>query len=78
MNDLNKTIQRETKFSAVGLRLEHENDYPYFEQFGFSEDFLLTENTLTVKGRNGGICIDENGQIEKIDYICMCLPAVRL
>ena len=56
-----KTIQRETKFSAVGLRLELENDYPYLEHFGFSEDFLLTENRLTVKGKNGGVCLDENG-----------------
>jgi PAS domain S-box-containing protein len=56
-----ETIQRKTKFSAVGMRLKHGNDFPYFSQFGFSEDFLLTENTLTVKGPDGGMCRDENG-----------------
>jgi len=56
-----KAIQVETKVSAVGLRLEHEHDYPYFAQFGFTEDFLLTENTLTMKGRDEGLCRDEKG-----------------
>jgi len=55
-----KTIQRETKFTAVGMRLKYGNDYPYFEQFGFSKDFLLTENTLTVKGSDGIIYSDVN------------------
>ena len=59
--DVLKAIQLETKISAVGIRLEQEHDYPYFAQFGFSRDFLLTENTLTVKGRNREICIDKNG-----------------
>lgn len=58
-----KAIQRETKFSAVGIRLRNGVDYPYFLQNGFSEDFLLTENALTVKGNDGGVCKDENGNV---------------
>ncbi len=58
-----KEIQLETNYSAVGLRLKNGNDYPYFEQNGFTADFLLTENTLTVKDKDGSICKDENGNI---------------
>jgi PAS domain S-box-containing protein len=54
-------IQRETGFSAVGIRLQKEDDFPYYVQNGFTEDFLLTENTLTVRGPGGGVCLDENG-----------------
>ena len=64
-----KTIQGETKFSAVGMRLKYGNDFPYFAQFGFSEDFILTEDSITVKGSNGSICRDENGEPS---LECMC------
>ena len=56
-----RSIQQETNFSAVGIRLKNGNDFPYFTQNGFSEEFLLTENSLTVKGRDGGICRDQDG-----------------
>ncbi len=56
-----KTIQQVTRYSAVGMRLKQGNDFPYVEQSGFSEDFLLTENSLTVQDRNGSICRDANG-----------------
>jgi PAS domain S-box-containing protein len=61
--DVLKSIQRETKFSAAGIRLNNGEDFPYYSQTGFSEDFLRTENTLTVKDRNGGICRDKNGNV---------------
>ena len=56
-------IKRETKFAAVGIRLRNGDDYPYFVQSGFSDDFLLVENTLTVRAQDGGLCKDENGNI---------------
>jgi PAS domain S-box-containing protein len=56
-----EAIQQETKFSAVGIRLKKGDDFPYFAQNGFAEDFLLSENTLTVKGRDGGVCRDKEG-----------------
>ena len=54
-------IKRETGFDAVGIRLRSGDDFPYFVQEGFSNDFLITENTLTVRDQDGGLCRDEKG-----------------
>ena len=54
-------IKRETGFEAIGIRLRSGDDFPYFVQEGFSDDFLLVENTLTVRDLDGGVCRDENG-----------------
>ena len=56
-------IKRETRFEAVGIRLRSGDDFPYFVQSGFSDDFLVAENTLTVRAQDGGLCRDENGNI---------------
>jgi hypothetical protein len=47
----------------VGIRLRSGDDFPYFVQSGFSDDFLVAENTLTVRAQDGGLCRDENGNI---------------
>ena len=57
------TIKRETGVEAAGIRLRMNGDYPYFVQNGFSDDFLLTENTLAIHAEDGGICRDEKGNI---------------
>ncbi|MEI6135725.1 MAG: PAS domain S-box protein, partial [Desulfomonile sp.] len=54
-------IKRETGFDAVGIRLRSGDDFPYFVQSGFSQDFLLTENTLVALDAIGSPCRDENG-----------------
>ncbi len=64
-----KLIQHCTRFSAVGIRLKEGDDYPYLIQDGFTKDFLVTENTLTVKDSVGGICLDEEG---KVMMECAC------
>ena len=56
-------IQRTMGFDAVGIRLQNGDDFPYYSQSGFSSDFLQTENTLMVRGRDGGPCRDNNGNI---------------
>jgi len=56
-------IKRTTGFDAVGIRLRSGDDFPYFVQSGFSQDFLLTENTLIARDASGGPCKDENGNI---------------
>jgi PAS domain S-box-containing protein len=61
INHILGAIKQETDFNAVGIRLRNEEDFPYFAHNGFSPDFLLTENTLTVRDREGGICRDKNG-----------------
>ncbi|MFC1954875.1 PAS domain S-box protein [Chloroflexota bacterium] len=68
--DLNNSIQsilsvlkKRTGFDAVGIRLKDGDDYPYFVQEGFSEDFLLTENTLIERTSDGEMCRDKDGNI---------------
>jgi PAS domain S-box-containing protein len=61
INDILNAIKRETGFDAAGIRLRSGDDFPYFVQNGFSDDFLLTENTLVVRDQNGGPCRDKNG-----------------
>jgi PAS domain S-box-containing protein len=55
------TLKTRTGFDAVGIRLQDGDDFPYFAQKGFSEDFLLTENTLVERAADGGICRNEDG-----------------
>ena len=55
------TIKRETKLSAVALRLKKEDDYPYFIQHGFSDNFIRTEDSIIAKDCNGGIYKDKDG-----------------
>lgn len=62
-------IRRETGFDAVGLRLQSGEDFPYFAQEGFSNDFLLAENTLAVRSPDGGICRNSRGEV---DLECTC------
>jgi len=63
INCILTAIKRETRFEAVGIRLRNGDDFPYFVQNGFSNDFLLAENTLTVRAQDGGLCRDKNGSI---------------
>jgi PAS domain S-box-containing protein len=56
-------IKREMGFDAIGIRLKSGDDYPYFVQDGFSNEFLLAENKLTVRARDGGPCRDEHGNL---------------
>ncbi len=60
-------IKRETGFEAVGIRLRSSDDFPYFVQEGFSNDFLLTENTLVVRTKDGWPCKDKDR-----NYILEC------
>ncbi|MHB9099151.1 MAG: PAS domain-containing sensor histidine kinase [Syntrophales bacterium] len=63
INRILTAIKKETRFEAVGIRLRSGDDFPYSVQNGFSNDFLLAENTLAVRARDGGVCRDENGNI---------------
>ncbi len=55
------TLKTRTGFDAVGIRLQDGEDFPYFVQQGFSDDFLLTENTLVERAADGGVCRDKDG-----------------
>jgi signal transduction histidine kinase len=52
-----------TGVDAVGMRLQDGEDYPYFIQDGLSKAFLLTENTLLARDKNGGLYHDADGTI---------------
>ncbi|MDI6739333.1 MAG: PAS domain S-box protein, partial [Candidatus Edwardsbacteria bacterium] len=61
-NRILAAIQRETGFDAVGIRQQLGGDFPYAAAIGFSQDFLLTENSIAAHGPDGAICRDENGR----------------
>jgi PAS domain S-box-containing protein len=56
-------IKSATGVDAVGIRLQDEDDFPYFYQEGFPHDFLLKENSLLTRTKDGGICRDECGEV---------------
>ena len=51
-----RLIKDETGLSAVGIRLQEGNDFPYIAQKGFPKEFLLTENSLVHKSTNWKEC----------------------
>jgi PAS domain S-box-containing protein len=52
-----------TGCDAAAIRMQVDNDYPYFVHDGFSEDFLLTENTIVQRVAGGGLCRDTYGNV---------------
>jgi PAS domain S-box-containing protein len=56
-----RLIASVTKFGAVGLRLRKDDDCPYFDHNGFSDEFLREENSLCSRGGDGRIVRDEAG-----------------
>ncbi|MHB8107454.1 MAG: PAS domain-containing protein [Candidatus Cryosericum sp.] len=63
------TLRTWTGFDAVGMRLRDGEDFPYYVQEGLSGDFLLTENTLTERSADGGVCRDRDGNV---NLECTC------
>lgn len=56
-------VKARTGTDAAGIRLKDGDDFPYFAQESFSEDFLLTENSLVTRDANGEPCRDANGRV---------------
>ncbi|MBL8025079.1 MAG: PAS domain S-box protein [Fibrobacteres bacterium] len=69
INDVLSVLKTTTGADAVGLRLQDGNDFPYFVHDGFSNDFLLAENTLVERAKDGGVCRDKDGNI---NLECTC------
>ncbi len=67
-------IQELYGFDAIGLRIKKGDDYSYFDQYGFSDSFLQSENTLIEKTRQGVICSDSTG---KPCLECTCGLVIR-
>ncbi len=62
-------LKSQTGVNACGIRLKDGDDYPYYAQDGFSQEFLLTENSILGRSREGGICRDPDG---KVSLNCTC------
>ncbi len=56
-------LKKYTGFDAVGIRLQDGDDFPYVAQQGFPDDFLLTENTLVERVKDGGLCRNKDGSV---------------
>ncbi len=62
-------IKQATQVDAVAIRLRQENDFPYFAQNGFSAEFLLAENSLTVQDAEVGACRGEDSD-SRLECTC--------
>ncbi len=69
LNSVIASIKNATGFDAAGIRLQTGDDFPYFARNGFSDDFLLTENTVVERGKDGGLCRNIDG---KVTLQCTC------
>jgi GAF domain-containing protein len=58
-----ETIKQITGFDAIGIRLRKDDDFPYHSQSGFSHNFLLTENQLSIRNKEGDVCRNADGSI---------------
>jgi len=59
--DIINAIKEETKFSAVGIRLQNKEDFPYFVQNGFPKNLIQTENSLAFTNPDGRTCKNDDG-----------------
>jgi PAS domain S-box-containing protein len=69
IRDVIKLIKDSIGFEAVGVRLREDDDFPYFEVNGFSNDFVEAENYLCARNKKGEQIYDEEGQPI---LSCMC------
>jgi PAS domain S-box-containing protein len=60
--ELLQLIKNSTGFDAVGLRLRDGDDFPYYEQSGFSDSFVQAEKSVCAKGMDGYIMRDAGGR----------------
>ena len=56
-----QAVIHHTKIDAVGLRLRKGEDFPYYAYAGFSDGFILSENSLIACNPDGQKNLDENG-----------------
>jgi len=56
-------LKQVTGYDAVGIRMQSGEDYPYYDQNGFADEFLLTENSLVVRDHNGFACRWPDGSV---------------
>jgi len=62
-------LKARTGCSAVAIRLQEGEDFPYLAQDGFSADFMRTENTLISRDVDGLMCRDKDGNV-RLECTC--------
>ncbi|UCD44855.1 MAG: PAS domain S-box protein, partial [Candidatus Bathyarchaeota archaeon] len=67
-------LRRYTGVDAVGIRLQEDNDYPYFVFDGFPDTHILMENSLCALDLEGQLLRDEMGDPA---LECMCGNILR-
>jgi signal transduction histidine kinase/CheY-like chemotaxis protein/PAS domain-containing protein len=69
IRDILQLIKNTTGVEALGIRLQEGDDFPYYENNGFSEDFIEAERYLCTRDEEGKIIRDGQGNpvLE-----CMC------
>ena len=69
IRDILHLLRRFTGFEALGIRLQDGQDFPYFESYGFPEEFIEAENFLCAQDQEGELLRDSQGNpcLE-----CMC------
>ena len=63
------SIQQSIGIEAVGIRLESDEDFPYYETSGFPDNFVETERSLCGRDSSGDVKRDASGQVI---LECMC------
>jgi PAS domain S-box-containing protein len=69
VRDILQLIKNNTSFEAVGIRIREDDDFPYYEANGFSEDFVQAERYLCARDEEGKIIRDTEGNAV---LECMC------
>jgi PAS domain S-box-containing protein len=69
-----KSIQEYSELEVAALRLREGDDYPYFVQYGFSDEFVQAGNYLCERNQAGDIVRDYKGN-PVLD--CMCGNIIR-
>lgn len=59
-----------TQCDAIGIRLQKDDDYPYYTYDGFPKSFVIKENSLCVKDLNENRIKSEDNQSYLLE--CMC------
>ena len=69
LEDIARKFQSCSKCQAVAIRLNKDNDFPYYVHTGFPDFFILKENTLNARDGKGKLILDADGTpvVE-----CMC------
>ena len=74
MQSLMHYFQKITDCEAIGVRLRDGDDFPYYEQIGFVDNFLLFNNSLLDRDCTGDLVRDGGG---KPVLGCLCGNVIR-